>query len=168
AVFYGLSTFEGSFMAIRPVNALSHYTDWTVGHVHAGALGWVALITFGSFYTLVPTLWNREGMYSARLVEVHFWLAIAGTLIYVFAMWNSGIIQGLMWRTYTEDGALAYSFVDSLVAMYPYYIARAFGGLLFLIGAVVCCYNMWMTVRTVPLAKRLESDVPAAVALPGE
>ena len=107
-------------------------------------------------------------MYSARLVDVHFWLAIAGTLIYVFAMWNSGIIQGLMWRTYTEDGALAYSFVDSLVAMYPYYIARAFGGLLFLIGAVVCCYNMWMTVRTVPLAKRLESDVPAAVALPGE
>jgi cytochrome c oxidase cbb3-type subunit 1 len=147
AVFYGLVTFEGSFMAIRPVNALSHYTDWTVGHVHAGALGWVALITFGSFYTLVPALWKRERMYSAVLVEVHFWLAIAGTLIYVFAMWNSGIIQGLMWRTYTEDGALAYSFVDSLVAMYPYYIARAFGGLLFLIGAIVCSYNIWMTIR---------------------
>ena len=102
-VFYGLATFEGSFLAI-------------------------ALIAFGSIYTLVPALWKRERMYSAALVEVHFWLAIAGTLIYVFAMWNSGIIQGLMWRTYTEEGTLAYSFVDSLVAMYPYYIARTFGG----------------------------------------
>lgn len=128
AFFYGLSTFEGSFLAIRPVNSLSHYTDWTVGHVHAGALGWVALITYGSLYTLVPAIWKRERMYSATLVEVHFWLALAGTLIYVFAMWNSGIIQGLMWRTYSEDNNLTYSFVDSLVAMYPYYIARAFGG----------------------------------------
>ena len=119
AVFYGLSTFEGSFLAIRPVNALSHYTDWTVGHVHAGALGWVAFITFGSIYTLVPSLWKRERMYSPALVEVHFWLAVAGTLIYVFAMWNSGILQGLMWRTYTQEGTLAYSFLDSLVAMYP-------------------------------------------------
>ena len=168
-VFYGLSTFEGSFLAIRPVNSLSHYTDWTVGHVHAGALGWVALITFGSLYTLVPALWKRERMYSGALVEVHFWLAIAGTLIYVLAMWNSGIIQGLMWRTYTVDGALAYSFVDSLVAMYPYYIARAFGGLLFLIGTVVGCYNIWMTVRSVPLAATREADMPVvAAAMPGE
>ena len=154
AVFYGLSTFEGSFMAIRPVNSLSHYTDWTVGHVHAGALGWVALITFGSIYASVPWLWKRERMYSARLVEVHFWLALAGTVIYVFAMWNSGIIQGLMWRTYNESGTLAYSFVDSLVAMHPYYIARAFGGLLFLIGAVVGCYNIWMTIRDAPQPRR--------------
>ena len=147
AVFYGLSTFEGSFMAIRPVNSLSHYTDWTIGHVHAGALGWVALITFGSIYCLVPWLWKRERMYSPRLVEVHFWLAIAGTVIYVFAMWNSGILQGLMWRTYNESGTLSYSFVESIVAMHPYYIARAFGGLLFLIGAVVGSYNIWMTIR---------------------
>ena len=170
AVFYGLSTFEGSFMAIRPVNALSHYTDWTVGHVHAGALGWVALITFGSFYTLVPSLWRRERMYSPALVEVHFWLSLAGTLIYVFAMWNSGIIQGLMWRTYTEDGTLAYSFLDSLVAMFPYYVARALGGLLFLLGAIVGCYNIWMTVRTTPLASPGKADVPlsGAVAAPGE
>ena len=147
AVFYGLSTFEGSFMAIRAVNSLSHYTDWTVGHVHAGALGWVALIVFGSFYALVPWLWKRERMYSPALIEVHFWLALAGTLVYVFAMWNSGIIQGLMWRTYTESGTLAYSFTDSLVAMHPYYIARAIGGLLFLIGALVGCYNIWMTIR---------------------
>ncbi|KQZ82841.1 peptidase S41 [Mesorhizobium sp. Root157] len=147
AVFYGLSTFEGSFMAIRPVNALSHYTDWTVGHVHAGALGWVAMITFGSFYALVPWMWKRETMYSPKLIEVHFWLALAGTIVYVFAMWNSGIIQGLMWRTYNESGSLTYSFIDSLVAMHPYYIARAFGGLLFLLGALVAAYNVWMTIR---------------------
>nr|CAD6436058.1 cytochrome-c oxidase, cbb3-type subunit I [Rhizobium sp. Q54] len=159
AIFYGLSTFEGSFLAIRPVNSLSHYTDWTVGHVHAGALGWVAFITFGALYTLVPTLWRRDRMYSAVLVEVHFWLALAGTLIYVFAMWNSGIIQGLMWRTYTAQDTLAYSFVDSLVAMYPYYIARTLGGLLFLIGAVVGSYNIWMTARAAPLS-RAEQDLP--------
>ena len=161
AVFYGLSTFEGSFMAIRTVNALSHYTDWTVGHVHAGALGWVAMITFGAIYASVPWLWKRERMYSARLVEVHFWLALAGTVIYVFAMWNSGIIQGLMWRTYNESGTLAYSFVDTLVAMHPYYIARAIGGLLFLIGALVACYNIWMTIRTAdqPADERL-GDLP--------
>jgi cytochrome c oxidase cbb3-type subunit 1 len=147
AIFYGLSTFEGSFMAIRPVNALSHYTDWTVGHVHAGALGWVALITFGSIYAVVPWLWQRERMYSAGLVEWHFWLALSGTLIYVFAMWNSGIVQGLMWRTYTESGTLAYSFIDSLVAMHPYYVARAVGGLLFLLGAIVGFYNILMTIR---------------------
>ncbi|MBN9015360.1 MAG: cytochrome-c oxidase, cbb3-type subunit I [Rhizobiales bacterium] len=148
AVFYGLSTFEGSFMAIRPVNALSHYTDWTVGHVHAGALGWVAMITFGAIYASVPWLWKRNGMYSAKLVEAHFWLALAGTIIYVFAMWNSGIIQGLMWRTYNESGTLAYSFVDSLVAMHPYYIARAVGGVFFLLGAIIGFYNIWMTIRT--------------------
>ena len=147
ALFYGLTTFEGSFLAIRAVNSLSHYTDWTVGHVHAGALGWVAMITFGSIYAAVPWLWKRESMYSPRLVEVHFWLAVAGTIIYVLAMWNSGIIQGLMWRTYASDGTLAYSFVDSLVVMHPYYIARAVGGTLFLIGALVGCYNIWMTVR---------------------
>lgn len=152
AVFYGLATFEGSFMAIRAVNSLSHYTDWTVGHVHAGALGWVAMITFGSIYALVPWMWKREAMYSSKLVEVHFWLALSGTIIYVFAMWNSGIIQGLMWRTYNESGTLAYSFIDSVSAMHPYYIARAFGGLLFLLGAAVGLYNVLMTIR----ASRME------------
>ncbi|MGE0749752.1 MAG: cytochrome-c oxidase, cbb3-type subunit I [Variibacter sp.] len=160
AVFYGLSTFEGSFMAIRSVNSLSHYTDWTVGHVHAGALGWVAMITFGSIYASVPWLWKREGMYSARLVEAHFWLALAGTVVYVLAMWNSGIIQGLMWRTYNESGTLAYSFVDSLVAMHPYYIARAFGGLLFLIGAIIGCYNIWMTISEAPAPAREVTEMP--------
>jgi cytochrome c oxidase cbb3-type subunit 1 len=161
AVFYGLSTFEGSFMAIRSVNSLSHYTDWTVGHVHAGAMGWVALITFGSIYALVPVLWKRETMYSWKAIEWHFWLALAGTVIYVFAMWNSGITQGLMWRTYTESGTLRYSFVDTLVAMHPYYIARAFGGLLFLIGACIGFWNVIMTIRHVP-KKVVELDYPTS------
>ncbi|MGE0774355.1 MAG: cytochrome-c oxidase, cbb3-type subunit I [Sphingomonadaceae bacterium] len=160
AVFYGLSTFEGSFMAIRSVNALSHYTDWTIGHVHAGAMGWVALITFGSIYAVVPWLWKRERMYSPALVEVHFWLALAGTLIYVFAMWNSGIIQGLMWRTYNDSGTLTYSFLDSMVAMHPYYVARAIGGLLFLIGAIVGCYNIWMTIHRPSGAPAPSDDAP--------
>ncbi|MGB5799578.1 MAG: cytochrome-c oxidase, cbb3-type subunit I [Mesorhizobium sp.] len=163
AVFYGLATFEGSFMAIRPVNSLSHYTDWTVGHVHAGTLGWNSMIVFGALYALVPWMWKRPAMYSAKLVEVHFWLALAGAIVYVFAMWNSGIIQGLMWRTYTENGTLAYSFLETVEAMHPYYIARAFGGFLFLIGAIVCSYNIWMTIREAgaDLARQKEdADVP--------
>jgi len=177
AVFYGLSTFEGSFMAIRAVNSLSHYTDWTVGHVHAGALGWVAMITFGSFYALVPWMWKQERMYSPKLVEVHFWCALSGAIIYVFAMWNSGIIQGLMWRTYNDSGTLAFSFIDSLVKMHPYYIARAVGGLFFLIGAVVGAYNIAMTIRMARLQERADKpdiDTPAirptagAALQPGE
>ena len=160
AVFYGLSTFEGSFMAIRTVNSLSHYTDWTIGHVHAGALGWVAMITFGSIYASVPWLWKRDGMYSAKLVEAHFWFALSGTVIYVFAMWNSGIVQGLMWRTYNESGALAYSFVDSLIAMHPYYVARAIGGLLFLIGACIGAYNIWVTIKLPSPAAETTGDQP--------
>jgi cytochrome c oxidase cbb3-type subunit I len=168
AVFYGLATFEGSFMAIRAVNSLSHYTDWTVGHVHAGAMGWVALITFGAIYSLVPWLWKREGMYSSALVEVHFWLALAGTLIYVFAMWNSGIIQGLMWRTYNEGGTLTYSFLESMIAMRPYYFARAVGGFLFLAGAVVGAYNIWMTIRkTTAPEQEASRDQPVATFVPG-
>ena len=151
-VFYGLSTFEGSFMAIRPVNSLSHYTDWTVGHVHSGAMGWVAMISFGSIYALAPLLWRRETIYSWRLVEVHFWLALSGTVIYVFALWNAGITQGLMWRTYTESGTLKYPFIETIAAMHPYYIARAVGGTLFLLGAITALYNVVMTIRHVPRA----------------
>ncbi|MCO5148134.1 MAG: cytochrome-c oxidase, cbb3-type subunit I [Aquamicrobium sp.] len=171
AVFYGISTFEGSFMAIRSVNSLSHYTDWTVGHVHAGALGWVAMITFGSIYALVPWMWKRKTMYSPRLVEAHFWLALTGTIVYVFAMWNSGIIQGLMWRTYAESGTLAYSFIDSLVAMHPYYIARTVGGLFFLAGASVGAFNVAMTIRAArsETVQGSAADVPATAAVqPGE
>ena len=166
AIFYGITTFEGSFMAIRAVNSLSHYTDWTIGHVHAGALGWVAMITFGSLYSLVPSMFKRERIYSNKLVEVHFWLALAGTVIYVFAMWNSGVVQGLMWRTYDESGTLSYSFIESLDAMHPYYIARAFGGLLFLLGALTALYNVVMTIRMPAMAKLdLGQDLPAEPAL---
>jgi cytochrome c oxidase cbb3-type subunit 1 len=167
AVFYGLATFEGSFLAIRPVNSLSHYTDWTVAHVHAGTLGWTSMIIFGAIYYLVPQMWKRAQMYSSALVEVHFWLAIAGAFVYVFAMWNSGIIQGLMWRTYNESGTLAYSFIDSLVAMHPYYIARAVGGLLFLTGTAVGAYNIWMTIRTAPAAHEARAEQPVVTALAG-
>tara|TARA_R110002110_G_scaffold322150_7_gene534552 strand:+ start:9985 stop:11625 length:1641 start_codon:yes stop_codon:yes gene_type:complete len=169
ALFYGLSTFEGSFMAIRPVNSLSHYTDWTVGHVHAGTLGWVSMIVFGSFYSLVPWMWKCQKMYSNKLIEWHFWLALVGTLIYVFAMWNSGIIQGLMWRTYNDGGTLAYSFVDSLVAMHPYYIARAIGGVFFLIGPILGLYNIVMTIRGAPdAAAATQTDVPVMALSAGE
>jgi cytochrome c oxidase cbb3-type subunit I len=166
AVFYGLSTFEGSFMAIRAVNSLSHYTDWTIGHVHAGAMGWVAFITFGAIYAVVPWLWKRERMYSAGLVEAHFWLGLTGTLVYVFAMWNSGITQGLMWRTYNGSGTLTYSFVDSLNAMYPYYMARAIGGTIFLTGAIIGFYNIWMTITrpAVQTAAWVAPDQPVATS----
>lgn len=167
AIFYGITTFEGSFMAIRAVNSLSHYTDWTIGHVHAGALGWVAMITFGSLYSLVPSMFKRERIYSNKLVEVHFWLALAGTVIYVFAMWNSGVIQGLMWRTYDEAGTLSYSFLESLDAMHPYYIIRAFGGLLFLLGAITALFNVVMTIRMPAMEATPDRgrDLPAEPAL---
>jgi len=164
AVFYGLTTFEGSFMAIRAVNSLSHYTEWTVGHVHAGALGWVAMITFGSIYALVPWLWKREAMHSPKLVEVHFWLALAGTVTYVLAMWNGGILQGLMWRTYSESGMLSYSFIESMEAMHTYYIVRAIGGLLFLLGALVGIYNVLMSVRR-PLDVGTDEQPPVPYAM---
>ncbi|WP_245891930.1 MULTISPECIES: cytochrome-c oxidase, cbb3-type subunit I [Devosia] len=167
AIFYGITTFEGSFMAIRAVNSLSHYTDWTIGHVHAGALGWVAMITFGSLYSLVPSMFKRERIYSNKLVEMHFWLALAGTVIYVFAMWNSGVIQGLMWRTYDEAGTLSYSFLESLDAMHPYYIIRAFGGLLFLLGAITALFNVVMTIRMPAMEATPDRgrDLPAEPAL---
>lgn len=147
AVFYGLSTFEGSFLAIRPVNSLSHYTDWTIGHVHSGTLGWVAMIIFGAIYTLVPQLAGRATMAWPRAIEWHFWLAVSGTLIYVVSMWNAGITQGLMWRTYAPDGTLAYSFLDSVRAIAPFYLLRTIGGGLFLSGAVVCALNCRATLR---------------------
>lgn len=161
AVFYGVTTFEGSFLAIRPVNSLSHYTDWTIGHVHVGTLGWVAMIIFGAIYTMVPQLSGRETMAWPRAVEWHFWLAIAGTFIYIIAMWNAGIVQGLMWRAYDEHGALSYSFIESMRAMAPYYLLRAFGGALFLTGAIICALNCRATMRA-PQARIDASDRPLA------
>jgi cytochrome c oxidase cbb3-type subunit 1 len=145
--FYGMSTFEGPLMSIKAVNALSHYTDWTIGHVHSGALGWVALISFGALYHLVPILWGKKELYSMKLVNTHFWLATVGIVLYIVAMWISGITQGLMWRTYNDMGNLQYSFIDVLRASHPLYVVRALGGLLFLSGACVMAYNFYKTIN---------------------
>lgn len=145
--FYGMATFEGPVMSIRQVNALSHYTDWTIGHVHSGALGWNAFITFGMLYYIVPVLWKRERLYSAKLATVHFWIATLGILLYITAMWVSGIMQGLMWRAYDHLGFLQYSFIETVEAMHPFYVIRALGGILFLTGALIMTYNLWRTAR---------------------
>jgi len=145
--FYGMATFEGPMMSIKSVNALSHYTDWTIGHVHSGALGWVGMVTFGAIYYLTPKLWNRSQLYSLRLVNWHFWLATLGIVVYAAVMWVSGIMQGLMWREYDSNGFLVYSFAETVAAMHPYYVMRMLGGLLFLIGALIMAYNVIRTIR---------------------
>ncbi|HIP75625.1 MAG TPA: cytochrome C oxidase Cbb3, partial [Psychromonas hadalis] len=144
--FYGMSTFEGPMMAIKTVNALSHYTDWTIGHVHSGALGWVAMVTVGSIYHLIPRLYNQKGMYSVKLINLHFWLATVGTVLYIVAMWISGVMQGLMWRAVNADGTLTYTFVESLEKSYPFYTIRLVGGLVFLTGMFIMAYNVFKTV----------------------
>ncbi|PXF31357.1 cbb3-type cytochrome c oxidase subunit I [Pokkaliibacter plantistimulans] len=153
--FYGMSTFEGPMMSIKTVNALSHYTDWTIGHVHAGALGWVAMISIGSLYHLIPKVFGRAQMWSTNLINTHFWLATIGTVLYICAMWVNGIMQGLMWRAVNEDGTLTYSFVEAVSASHGGYMVRALGGAFFLAGMLLMAYNVWQTARrnsTVPLA----------------
>ncbi|MCR9128994.1 MAG: cytochrome-c oxidase, cbb3-type subunit I [Alphaproteobacteria bacterium] len=145
--FYGMSTFEGPVMSVRAVNSLSHYTDWTIGHVHSGALGWVGFISFGAIYCLVPWLWKRAGMYSKALIEWHFWIATIGILLYITSMWVSGIMQGLMWRAYNSLGFLEYSFVQTVEAMHPYYIIRGLGGVLYLTGALLMVWNVYKTIK---------------------
>ena len=144
--FYGMSTFEGPIMAIKEVNALSHYTEWTIGHVHSGALGWVAFISFGAIYHLVPVLWKKKELYSLKLVNMHLWIATIGIVFYISAMWIAGVMQGLMWRSYDSLGFLEYSFVETVMAMHPFYIIRALGGTLFLGGALIMVYNIWKTI----------------------
>ena len=144
--FYGMSTFEGPMMSIKSVNSLSHYTDWTIGHVHSGALGWNGMITFACLYFLVPRLWGRQRMYSLRMINWHFWLATIGIVFYASAMWVAGIMQGLMWREYGADGYLVYSFVEAVAAMFPMYVIRAAGGALYLSGALMMVYNVWRTI----------------------
>jgi len=156
--FYGMSTFEGPMMSIKTVNALSHYTDWTIGHVHSGALGWVAMISIGSMYFVIPRLFGRE-LYSVKLVETHFWIATIGIVLYIAAMWISGILQGLMWRAVNADGTLTYSFVESVAAMHPFYVVRTLGGLFFLIGMLLMAYNLW---KTIAGAKPVEQAIPAS------
>ena len=146
--FYGMSTFEGPMMSIKTVNALSHYTDWTIGHVHSGALGWVALISYGALYFMIPRLYGKTQMYSVRLIEWHFWLSTIGIVLYITAMWIAGVMQGLMWRAVNADGTLTYSFVESLKATFPYYVVRFAGGVLFLVGILIMAYNVYKTIAS--------------------
>ena len=145
--FYGMSTFEGPMMSIKTVNSLSHYTDWTIGHVHSGALGWVAMISIGSMYHLIPVLFGKSKMYSTDLINTHFWMSTIGTVLYIASMWVNGILQGLMWRAYNQDGTLTYTFVESLVASYPGYMVRLAGGFIFFSGMLLMAYNVYMTIR---------------------
>jgi cytochrome c oxidase cbb3-type subunit 1 len=156
--FYGMSTFEGPMMAIKTVNALSHYTDWTVGHVHSGALGWVAMVSIGSIYYLLPKLFGKTEMYSTKLVTTHFWIATIGTVLYIASMWIAGVMQGLMWRAVNTDGTLAYSFVESVKGSYPFWAIRWLGGVLFLSGMLIMAYNMFKT-----MAGGKIQDVPVNV-----
>ncbi len=148
--FYGMSTFEGPMMSIKTVNALSHYTDWTIGHVHSGALGWVAMISIGSLYTLFPRILGLKEMYSTRLIEWHFWTSTIGTVLYIVAMWIAGVMQGLMWRTFNDDGTLTYTFIEVLKLTEPYYLLRLLGGMIFLSGMFIMAYNLYRTWQTAP------------------
>jgi cytochrome c oxidase cbb3-type subunit I len=159
--FYGMATFEGPMMSIKTVNALSHYTDWTVGHVHSGALGWVGLITMGSLYYLIPRLVGRTEMYSVRAINLHFWIATIGIVLYIVAMWIAGVMQGLMWRATYGDGTLTYSFVESVKATYPFYAIRLSGGVLYLTGMLVMAWNVAMTLA---VGKAQDARIPMAAA----
>ncbi|MFJ2282680.1 cbb3-type cytochrome c oxidase subunit I, partial [Pseudomonas sp. NPDC087803] len=156
--------FEGPMMAIKTVNSLSHYTDWTIGHVHAGALGWVAMISIGAIYHMIPKLFGRTQMHSVGLINAHFWLATIGTVLYIASMWVNGITQGLMWRAINDDGTLTYSFVEALQASHPGYIVRALGGAFFASGMLLMAYNVWRTVRA---SNPAEAEAAAQIAVVG-
>ncbi|MCW2284436.1 cytochrome c oxidase cbb3-type subunit 1 [Rhodoblastus acidophilus] len=159
--FYGMSTFEGPLMSIKVVNSLSHYTDWTIGHVHSGALGWVGFVSFGALYCLIPWVYNKK-LYSLKLVNWHFWIATIGIVLYISAMWVSGILQGLMWRAYTANGFLEYSFIETVEAMFPFYVIRAVGGGLFLVGALIMAFNFYKTIRSPEAASASEAALAPA------
>ncbi|WP_396268202.1 cytochrome-c oxidase, cbb3-type subunit I [Ideonella sp.] len=159
--FYGMSTFEGPMMSIKTVNALSHYTDWTVGHVHSGALGWVGMVSIGALYHLIPRMFGRKAMFSTRAIELHFWLATIGIVLYIAAMWIAGVMQGLMWRAVNPDGTLVYSFVESVKATYPFYVIRVLGGVLYLTGMFIMLWNVIQTIRN---GKAAPVAVPAVLA----
>jgi cytochrome c oxidase cbb3-type subunit I len=144
--FYGMSTFEGPMMSIKTVNALSHYTDWTIGHVHSGALGWVAMVSIGSLYYLIPRLFGQVHMYSIKAINLHFWVSTLGVVLYISSMWIAGVMQGLMWRAVNADGTLTYSFVESVKATYPFYTIRLLGGFIFLSGMLIMAWNVWKTI----------------------
>ncbi len=158
--FYGMSTFEGPMMSIKTVNALSHYTDWTVGHVHSGALGWVAFISIGCVYYLIPRMFGKTEMWSVRLITLHFWIATIGVVLYIASMWIAGVMQGLMWRAVNADGTLTYAFVESVKATYPFYAIRLAGGTLFFVGMLVMAWNV---IKTVAGGRAIEAPIPAVV-----
>jgi len=160
--FYGMSTFEGPMMSIKTVNALSHNTDWTIGHVHSGALGWVAMVSIGMLYHLIPVLYKRTQMYSVQLINLHFWLSTIGTVLYIASMWVNGIAQGLMWRAFNTDGTLTYSFAESIEASYPGYYVRLLGGAIFFFGMLIMAYNVWRTVRGDEQKQVANAEVQAA------
>jgi cytochrome c oxidase cbb3-type subunit I len=160
--FYGMSTFEGPMMSIKTVNSLSHYTDWTVGHVHSGALGWVGFMTMGSLYYLIPRMFGKVKMHSVRAIELHFWIATIGIVLYIAAMWIAGVMQGLMWRAINPDGTLVYSFVESVKATFPFYLVRLAGGLLYLSGMLIMAWNVVMTVRTPAAAPAMRAPMATA------
>ena len=162
--FYGMSTFEGPMMSIRTVNALSHYTDWTIGHVHSGALGWVAMISIGSLYVLIPRIYGRREMYSTRLIDLHFWITTIGIVLYVASMWIAGVMQGLMWRATNPDGTLTYSFIESLSSTYPFYAIRLLGGVLVMAGMFVMVWNVYRTIGQ--RATSLDVPIPQPAAQP--
>jgi cytochrome c oxidase cbb3-type subunit 1 len=159
--FYGMSTFEGPMMSIRTVNALSHYTDWTIGHVHSGAIGWVAMISVGCLYSLVPRLYGRKEMWSVKLIDWHFWTTTIGTVLYIASMWIAGLMQGLMWRATNPDGTLTYTFVESLAATFPYYVIRLLGGVVVLAGMLIMAYNMWRTIAPEREVRAVPVPMPA-------
>jgi cytochrome c oxidase cbb3-type subunit 1 len=158
--FYGMSTFEGPMLSIKAVNSLSHYTDWTIGHVHSGALGWNGMITFAAIYYLVPRLWGQQRLYSLRMVNWHFWLATVGIVFYAAAMWVAGIMQGLMWREYGADGYLVYAFSEVVSAMFPMYLIRAAGGVMYLAGALIMVFNVWMTIAGKQRSEKPMTETP--------
>ncbi|HEY9267865.1 MAG TPA: cytochrome-c oxidase, cbb3-type subunit I [Methylotenera sp.] len=159
--FYGMSTFEGPMMAIKTVNSLSHYTDWTVGHVHSGALGWVGLVSMGSLYYMVPRLFGQKQMHSIKAIELHFWMATVGIVLYIAALWISGVMEGLMWRAINTDGTLTYTFVESVKAKQPYYIIRVLGGLLYLGGMIIM---LWNVIKTATSGKAATATIPPVAA----
>jgi len=159
--FYGMSTFEGPMMSIKTVNALSHYTDWTIGHVHSGALGWVGFITIGSLYYLIPRMYGRTEMWSTKLITLHFWIATIGIVLYIAAMWISGVTQGLVWRAVNDDGTLTYTFVESTKASMPFYAIRVLGGLMYLAGMFLMLYNL---IKTAAIGERVDARIPPVEA----
>jgi cytochrome c oxidase cbb3-type subunit 1 len=159
--FYGISTFEGPMLSIKTVNALSHYTDWNVAHVHGGTLGWVGFISMGVLYFLIPRMFGQPKMHSIRAIEIHFWIATFGIVLYIASMWIAGVMQGLMWRAINPDGSLTYTFVEGVKATYPFYVVRLLGGVLYLVGMLVMAWNVFMTVRA---GKPADAPVPATLS----